>query len=149
MSKGRISLKNAIGINYNHLHMELTSRSIHDGETFKLIGDTQELGVGLCIETCLLEKNFQPRGYHKCVSFFGTERTMRVTDEDGIEDEVSINRYPSKYQGFIYNKHKNCVTHIGDTQHTCIDLPDWFKNKKLRAFGFVWDSNYAHIDHTC
>jgi len=152
MSKGTISLKNVIGLNdvpNGRIHKELTSRSIHDGETFKLIGHTQKLGVGLCIETCILEQIFQPRFYHKCLSFFGTETTMRVTDEEGIEDEVPIDRDPSRRQGFTYNKHENCVTHIGDTSHTCIQLPKWFKNKNLRAFGFVWNSNYAQIDHTC
>ena len=152
MSRGKISLKNAIKVNdkkNNLIHTELTSRSLRDGERFELVGQTKKIGVGLCVESCAFENKIQNIGYRECVSFLGTETTMRTTKRDGAEYEVQMYRDPSRNQGFTYNKQRNCVTHIGDNSNACIDLPNWFKNKKLRAFGFVWDSNYAEIDSTC
>merc|ERR1740124_798176 len=151
MERGKISLKNAIVINSksNIIHTELTSRSLVDGEGFKLVGNTREVGVGVCVETCHLEKKFQSQWYSNCVSFFGTETTMRATNQAGAEYEVEMYRDPDRHQGFTYNKHGNCVTHIGDHAKECYDLPHWFNGKHLRAIGFVWNSNYAKIDNTC
>ena len=61
MARDKISLNNAIVLNrkinnYSIVHTELTSRSLVDGEIFKLVGNTKEVGVGVCVESCFLEK---------------------------------------------------------------------------------------------
>lgn len=134
------------GGGWNHVYGELTSRSMENGDTFKIKGNKQQSGVGLCIETCDLDvfaggSRFVPG----CVSFYGDYTGMLVCDVDGAKSSVAMDRPQSTVGGITYNQANNCVVHVNSRSRTCTPLPASFKGKKLRAVGLVWNSATASI----
>jgi len=147
-SEGKSSTQNRISVwggGWNKIHAELTSRPLNDGETFTVIGNKQQVGAGLCIDSCELESNFGIRWKYNCIGFYGDGTSMLATYSTGKEYTVAVDRYRSRSQGFTYNRSKNCVTHIGSRQKICTPLPDHFLGKAVRAIGQVWNSASATI----
>jgi len=133
------------GGGFDKVYGEWTSRSIEDGETFKIVGGSIETGVALCIESCDLDVFTGTRFNYKCVTFYGDNYDMLVSDENGNESTVPIDRPLSNIAGITYDKENNCVTHVNSYSKTCTPLPDHFEGKMLRVIGLVWNSNTAVI----
>ena len=145
---GKWSDLNEIGVSgggWNKVHLELTSRPLNDGEKFEIIGNKQQVGVGLCIDSCDIETKAGIRWNYNCVGFYGDGTSMLATDSSGTEYQISVDRYRSNQQGFTYDQENNCVTHIGSRGKQCTKLPDHFEGKAVRAIGQVWNSAYANI----
>ena len=145
---GKWSHEDQIGVHgggWNKFHRELTSRSLHDGEKFEISGSKNQIGVGLCIDSCDLETNFGLRWNYNCVGFYGDRNLMFAADQTGNEYKVTMDRFRSNRQGFTYDQENNCVTHMGSKSKTCTPLPDHFRGKPVRAVAQVWNSSTARI----
>jgi len=133
----------------NKTHVELTTRLLMDGETFSLIGTSQNLAVGLCIDSKDLESNFALRGNPNCVSFSGNTLVMWAYSwEERIEYTVEIDIEYSHFIGFEYNARWNCLTHIGSRSRKCIGLPGHFRGRAVRAVGGVWHKTVAKMSYS-
>ena len=147
--QGKSSDKNQIGVTgggWNTVHVELTSRTLNHDETFKIVGTKQQVGVGLCIDSCDLESSFGIRWEYNCIGFYGDGTPMLATDQKGKEYAVPVDRSQSRSQGFTYNQSGNCVTHIGSRSKTCTPLPEHFRGKAVRAIGQVWNSASGKLE---
>ena len=146
---GKWSYETQIGVSgggWNKVHVELTSRSLEDGETFKIKGNKLQVGVGLCVETCDLESAYGIRWKHNCVGFYGdVPYKIHAANENNEEYMITSSNPRSSLQGFTYDKANNCITHIGSRDKSCTPLPAHFKDQKVRAIGQVWNSAKADI----
>ncbi len=147
----KISTPNYIQVNrggWTHVHCESTSRTLEDGDTFKIRGNKGfgGIGVGLCIETCQLETKCSVRFNYNCVGFYASSFAfMLAADENGIEYKITADNIEGSTQGFTYNKKGNCVQHNLSRQNMCIPLPEHFRGKPVRAIGQVWNNARATI----
>ena len=95
-----------------------------------------------------LEKSCRIRYRHNCVGFRSDfANAMFTTDKFGKEKLVLTESHGlGSIQGVQYDKVKNCVRRIsGNYTGNCIDLPDHFAGKRVRAVGQVWGGNRAIV----
>lgn len=147
-SDGKVSRINYISVyggGWNKVHKELTSRSLNDGESFAIIGNKLQIGVGLCIDSCDLETKFGLRWVYNCVGFYGDGPDMHAADKNNKEYFVKVDRSKSTYNKITYDEGNNCVKHAGSRSGACTPLPPHFKGKRVRAIGQVWNSAYARL----
>ena len=125
----------------------MTSRSLQDGDTFKIVGSRQQVGVGVCIESCELDAGrCGIRFNHNCVGFYGDNSDyMFAADESRKEYKIPSDNKRSIIQGITYNQDDNCIYHTASRGKTCTPHPDHFRNKPLRAVGQVWASATARV----
>jgi len=130
---------------YNETHIELTSRRLNDGETFLILGSSVFVSVGLCIDSCELESNYEIRGYYDCVGFWGNGTLMYAADGSSVEYSLYAVNDPSNVQGFTYDKGHNCITHKDSINGNCAALPSHFDGKPVRAIAEVWNNTFADL----
>jgi len=146
--KGRWSNSTQIGITNrpaDKTHIELTSRRLNDGEVISVVGSSEFVGIGLCIDSCALESNYRIKGEYNCVGFFGNDTVMWATHLSGSEYSVSVVNKPSKIQGFSYDHVNSCITHVDAINGSCTSLPSHFDGQPVRAIVQVWNNTFADI----
>ena len=129
---------------WNKVHTEVTNRPIEDGESFQIRSNSwkQQLGVGLCVETCDFE-SLGIRFQHDCVGVYGDTSLYYKSDENNREVAVNINKRRTTEPKLTYNKTGHCVKFEGS--NACQPLPEHFRGQRLRAIGAVWNQNSATI----